>query len=69
MTLQYWDIKSPVPEHLVGAYDLVNVRFFAIVLRNSEIESVVKNLFRLLSSYCPQSNAYYLDLVEANLKQ
>ncbi|GAT30326.1 hypothetical protein RIB2604_03303040 [Aspergillus luchuensis] len=48
VTLHYWDVKSPVPEHLIGAYDLVNVRFFAIVLRNSEIKNVLKSLFRLL---------------------
>ncbi|OJI80666.1 hypothetical protein ASPTUDRAFT_78656 [Aspergillus tubingensis CBS 134.48] len=48
VTLQYWDIKSPVPEHLVGAYDLVNVRYFTIVLRNSEIKDALNNLSRLL---------------------
>ncbi|RAH51864.1 S-adenosyl-L-methionine-dependent methyltransferase [Aspergillus piperis CBS 112811] len=48
VTLHYWDVKSPVPEHLVGAYDLVNVRFFTIVLRNSEIKDALNNLSRLL---------------------
>ncbi|GLB20271.1 hypothetical protein AtubIFM61612_010198 [Aspergillus tubingensis] len=48
VTLQYWDIKSPVPEHLVGAYDLVNVRYLTVVLRNSEIKDALNNLSRLL---------------------
>ncbi|OJJ67431.1 hypothetical protein ASPBRDRAFT_34279 [Aspergillus brasiliensis CBS 101740] len=52
MTLQYWDIKKEVPEHLVGAYDLVNIRFFAVVLLASEIKHVLNNLSRLLSA-CP----------------
>lgn len=52
MTLQYWDIKKEVPEHLVGAYDLANIRFFAVVLLASEIKHVLNNLSRLFSA-CP----------------
>ncbi|PYI04433.1 hypothetical protein BO78DRAFT_431345 [Aspergillus sclerotiicarbonarius CBS 121057] len=37
-----------VPEHLIGAYDLVSVRHFAFVLQEHELQSAVKNLFRLL---------------------
>ncbi|GKZ95222.1 hypothetical protein CBS147343_8460 [Aspergillus niger] len=48
VTLHHWNIKEEVPEHLVGAYDLVNIRFFAVVIRSSEIKDVLKNLIRLL---------------------
>ncbi|KAL3461984.1 S-adenosyl-L-methionine-dependent methyltransferase [Aspergillus heterothallicus] len=48
MTLHQWDIKSEVPEHLVGVYDLVSVRHFAFVLQEHELQETVDKLFRLL---------------------
>ncbi|KAJ5100281.1 hypothetical protein N7456_006333 [Penicillium angulare] len=43
-----WDIKDEVPEHLIGAYDLVHVRFFAFVLQEPDLEKVLDNLAKLL---------------------
>jgi SAM-dependent methyltransferase len=49
MNLHHWDIKAEVPEHLVGVYDVVNVRHFAFVLQQSDLKGVLDNLFKLLS--------------------
>ncbi|GAQ10911.1 hypothetical protein ALT_8232 [Aspergillus lentulus] len=48
MSLHHWDIKAEVPEHLVGVYDVVNVRHFVFVLQQSDLKGVLDNLFKLL---------------------
>ncbi|KAE8154228.1 hypothetical protein BDV25DRAFT_126700 [Aspergillus avenaceus] len=48
MSLRTWDIKTAVPEDLVGVYDIVNVRFFAFVVQDDEMEGVILNLEKLL---------------------
>ncbi|GFG02124.1 hypothetical protein IFM61606_03483 [Aspergillus udagawae] len=48
MSLHHWDIKADVPEHLVGVYDVVNVRHFVFVLQQADLKGVLDNLFRLL---------------------
>lgn len=50
VTLQQWDIKSPVPAALVGQYDVVHARNFAFVLQDQEIPGVLRNLVELLST-------------------
>ncbi|PYH65786.1 class I SAM-dependent methyltransferase [Aspergillus vadensis CBS 113365] len=42
------DVLEPVPEHLVGTYDLVHVRLIVAGLLPSSWSGVVKNLCRLL---------------------
>jgi hypothetical protein len=49
MATHHWDVRSDVPDHLVGAYDIVHIRNFAFVLQDAEVESVIRNLFRLTS--------------------
>ncbi|KAI1829096.1 hypothetical protein N7451_012667 [Penicillium sp. IBT 35674x] len=44
----YWDIEEDVPEHLIGVYDVVQVRFFAFVLQEPDLEHVLDNLAKLL---------------------
>ncbi|GFF39398.1 hypothetical protein IFM46972_05873 [Aspergillus udagawae] len=48
MSLHHWDIKADVPEHLVGVYDVVNVRHFVFVLQQADLKGVLDNLFKLL---------------------
>ncbi|GIJ84009.1 hypothetical protein Asppvi_002842 [Aspergillus pseudoviridinutans] len=48
MSLHHWDIKADVPEHLVGVYDVVNVRHFVFVLQQRDLKGVLDNLFKLL---------------------
>lgn len=48
MTFRHWDIKESVPEDLVGAYDIVHVRFLAYVVRNDEIADIAAKLASLL---------------------
>lgn len=55
MSLHHWDIKAKVPEHLVGVYDVVNVRHFVFVLQQSDMKGVLDNLFKLLST----SDSFY----------
>lgn len=46
---RHWNVRDPVPEDLVGVYDIVHIRFFGYVLRNDEIPGVAAKLFSLLS--------------------
>ncbi|KAK7942549.1 uncharacterized protein PG986_011662 [Apiospora aurea] len=41
---QHWDVKTAVPEDLIGANELIHVRFLAFVLLNDEIEDVLGKL-------------------------
>jgi hypothetical protein len=49
MSLHHWDITTEVPEHLLGVYDVVQVRHFAFVLRQPDLKGVLDNLLKLLS--------------------
>ncbi|KAI1859402.1 hypothetical protein JX265_010405 [Neoarthrinium moseri] len=46
--LQLWDVKKNVPDRLVGAFDVVYLRFFAFVLMNDEIPGVIEKVFQML---------------------
>lgn len=46
---RHWDIKTDVPEYLLGIYDVVNIRHFAITTQETELEVVIYKLLRLLS--------------------
>lgn len=47
--LKKWNVKDPVPEDLVGRYDIVHVRYLCLVLSDEEIAFVLQNVTRLLS--------------------
>lgn len=47
--LRHWDIRDPIPEHLVDKYDFVHLRFFLCVLRNDEMSTAVENIAKLIS--------------------
>jgi hypothetical protein len=65
MNLHHWDIKAEVPEHLVGVYDVVNVRHFAFVLQQSDLKGVLDNLFKLLK---PGGYLQWTDLDMSSLR-
>lgn len=58
MSLHHWDIKAEVPEHLVGVYDVVNIRHFVFVLQQSDLKGVLDNLFKLLSMSTASTISY-----------
>ncbi|KAI1325558.1 S-adenosyl-L-methionine-dependent methyltransferase [Xylariaceae sp. FL0255] len=48
ISLLEWDIKQPVPDHLIGQYDIVHIRLFIFVLLNEEVSGILAKLFKLL---------------------
>lgn len=48
ITLSNWSIFDPVPEHLVGKYDVVHLRLLILVVENSDPTPVIRNVARLL---------------------
>ncbi|KAI5921202.1 S-adenosyl-L-methionine-dependent methyltransferase [Camillea tinctor] len=46
--LQHWDVTEDVPDDLAEKFDIVNIRHFCFVFKNGDIQSVLKNLARLL---------------------
>lgn len=51
VSFRHWDVNQDLPEDLVGAFDIVHVRFFAFVLMNDQVQPVVERLFKMLSTY------------------
>ena len=51
VALRTLDVLSPVPEELVGRYDVVHVRLFLCVVRDNDPSVIISNLARLLSQY------------------
>ncbi|KAF4633301.1 hypothetical protein G7Y89_g4820 [Cudoniella acicularis] len=48
ITLREWDMFSPVPEDLIGVYDIVHVRLLVYVMKPDNIETLARNLQWLL---------------------
>jgi hypothetical protein len=48
------NIFEPVPEALLGKYDLVNIRYFGLSVKNSEHLDLLKSLTSLLSKSLPK---------------
>ncbi len=49
MNLDLLDLLGPVPEELVGKYDIVHVGLIVMVVRNENPTPVLNNLMALLS--------------------
>ncbi len=47
--LEQLNVFRPIPETLLGRYDIVHVRFFILVIENNDPGPVLENLMRLLS--------------------
>ncbi|KAH9893813.1 S-adenosyl-L-methionine-dependent methyltransferase [Xylariomycetidae sp. FL2044] len=45
---RHWDIRQPVPEDLVEAYDIVHIRLLAFVLQDHEVPQVLDNVIRMI---------------------
>ena len=43
------DILSEIPQHLVGVYDIVQLRLFQVVVRDNDPVPLLKNSLKLLS--------------------
>lgn len=48
VTVHNWDILSPVPEHLVGRYDIVHLRLLILVVQHSDPVPIIQNAYRML---------------------
>ncbi len=49
VTLREWDLKYEPPEDLIGSYDVVHIRNFALVLMDDDVQKVIGRLFKILS--------------------
>ena len=49
--LQKLDIFKPLPKHLAGKYDVVNLRFFMTIAKDSDIGVLLRNLRGMLSRF------------------
>jgi hypothetical protein len=50
VTLDTLNILDLVPEHLIGRYDIVSIRYFGLLIKNSDYLRLLKNLSSLLST-------------------
>lgn len=49
LTMRNWNNTNPVPEDLIGAYEIVHIMHFAFVLQGSEIPRILRNVTNMLS--------------------
>lgn len=49
ISIRKLDILKPLPEELVGQYDIVHVRLLLCVIRNDDPVPVLTNLLKMLS--------------------
>lgn len=47
-TLKTWNVFDPVPESMIGVYDVVHVRLLVLVVQNSDPRHILRNLLRML---------------------
>ena len=47
--MQQFDALSEIPEHLVGMYDIVQLRLFQVVVRDNDPGPLLRNVLRMLS--------------------
>lgn len=57
VTLRHWDVKEDAPEDLVGAFDIVHVRFLATVLKIDKVPVLAEKLFKILIACFPDYTA------------
>lgn len=50
VSTQQLDIHEPLPERLVGKYDLVNIRLLLAVVRDNNPESIANSVVKMLSA-------------------
>jgi hypothetical protein len=47
--LEKLDILAPIPDELRGRYDVVATRFFSLMVKNNDVDTLLGNLLSLLS--------------------
>lgn len=52
LTLRQWSVFTDVPDDLVGAFDIVNLRLFAFVIED-DATPILRKLKKLLSEFPP----------------
>jgi SAM-dependent methyltransferase len=48
ITLHTWNLFDPVPDHLVGKYDVIHLRLLILVVQDSDPVPVIRNVARML---------------------
>ncbi|PYH97267.1 hypothetical protein BO71DRAFT_427196 [Aspergillus ellipticus CBS 707.79] len=48
VNMDTWNALNPAPEHLIGQYDVVNIRYFGLVVRKDNFDGLLRNLVSLL---------------------
>jgi len=48
ISLDLFDAFGDIPAHLVGRYDIVHIRTFAVIVRDNDPVPMLKNLIRML---------------------
>ena len=49
VSLDLFDVFEGIPEHLVGRYDVVHIRTFAVIVRDNDPGPLLRNLLKMLS--------------------
>lgn len=48
ITMKTWNIFDPVPDQMIGIYDVVHVRLLLLVVQKSDPRNILRNLIRML---------------------
>ncbi|KAK8050762.1 hypothetical protein PG994_012492 [Apiospora phragmitis] len=48
ISFQKWDVNDPVPDGLLGAFDIINVKFMVFVVRKDDVPATVDKLIHML---------------------
>ena len=49
ITMRYLDALGEIPSHLVGIYDIVQLRLFQVVVKNNDPGPLLRNMLKMLS--------------------
>ena len=49
ISFQKLDAFAPVPEHLIGVYDVVHIRLFNTIVRGDDASPLISNMIKMLS--------------------
>lgn len=52
------DILGEVPEHLVGVYDVIQLRLFQVVVKDNDPVPLLQNVLKMLSAFLPNPPAF-----------
>ena len=52
------DVFADIPEHLVGVYDIIQLRLFQVVVKDNDPLPLLKNVLKMLSAFLPIISAF-----------